>query len=516
MKTIRLLTLLIIFCCAFTASHAQWVTIPDTAFASFLRTNYAACMNGNQMDTICIGNLNAYSIDCKYKNIRNLSGVQYFDKLQFLDCDHNALTALPPFPSNMFQIHVSYNKLNSLAGLPDTLTNLEADSNLITALPATLPVFMSALKVSNNQLTTLPTLPATLYLLECKNNQISTLPALPASLTSLNVNSNRLDSLPSLPAGLQFLECFNNNLSVLPSLPNTLYIVRCGYNNLSRVSSLPDSLRNFSCFLNNITYLPPQLPANVVYFQCNNNLLDSLPKIGGQLQALDCRNNRLTALPVLPATLKSLDCNGNLLTSLPELADSLDWLNCHDNPNLYCLPRLKYIQYFSFDSSRVRCLPNYGNVINSTPPVTSVPLCQPGNANGCISNWNVAGAVFNDTTADCAKQFGEDNVAFLKVQLLQNNNVVQQAYTGSYGVYSFLADTGNYTLTLDTTGLPFNILCPVSQYDSAAVDSGALLNDKDFALQCKPGYDVAAFSIASNYGLFRPAAVCAFTNKSRR
>src|ERR1041385_820567 len=95
-----------VLCCLLTFMincrlHAQWVSIPDTSFGKWLSTHgYNSCLQGNsitgwQMDTTCPAVINSTSVSCYNIGIRNLSGIQYFDKLKNLVCRSNLLTSLP-------------------------------------------------------------------------------------------------------------------------------------------------------------------------------------------------------------------------------------------------------------------------------------------------------------------------------------------------------------------------------------------------------------------------------------
>ncbi len=241
---LRTALLLFIFNLSFIITKAQCVTIPDTAFVTYLQANFPTCMNGNLMDTTCSGIVNAHIVFCNYGPIRDLTGIQYFDNLTTLRC--------------------SYDSLMILAALPNTLTYID-----------------------------------------CSYNKLSTISTLPSSLTHLY--------------------CYNNQLTSLPPLPNNLRVLSCG-------------------------------------------------------------NNPLTSLPALPIGLTSLFCNYNQLISLPELPDTLLYFRCDNNPNLTCLPRLKKINYFYFDTTAITCLPNYPQSNTySIPPLNSIPLCDSSNdTNGCL------------------------------------------------------------------------------------------------------------------------------------
>jgi hypothetical protein len=123
----------VVVCCAV---RGQFVTIPDTNFATYLQTAYPGCMSGNQMDTTCAGIVNADSIYVRSMNIGNLEGIQYFDNLEVLYGDNNNLTGLPSLPMGLRELYVPWNDLVSLPILPPNLVWLYAIGNQITTLPA--------------------------------------------------------------------------------------------------------------------------------------------------------------------------------------------------------------------------------------------------------------------------------------------------------------------------------------------------------------------------------------------
>ncbi|HWB62019.1 MAG TPA: hypothetical protein VG603_00810, partial [Chitinophagales bacterium] len=80
-------------------ARAQYVTIPDATFASWLRNNgYAGCMIGNQLDTTCSAVLNATTMNCNLVPIHDLTGVQYFKNLTHLNCSNDSLYTIPALP----------------------------------------------------------------------------------------------------------------------------------------------------------------------------------------------------------------------------------------------------------------------------------------------------------------------------------------------------------------------------------------------------------------------------------
>ena len=404
-KLILRLSLFLCFC-SVGSVKAQWVSIPDTNFGTWLNTNgYSTCLQGNnsvgwQMDTSCPVVVNATSIDCGNKDIHDIEGVQYFKNIWSLYCDYNQLDSLPP--------------------LPVGLTTLICTANFLTNLPP-LPLGLTYLSCSSNQLTSLPTLPPVLHDLLCDYNQLSNLPPLPNSLV--------------------WLDCFNNQLSSLPVLPNGLIRLACYYNQL--------------------VYLPA-LPNGLIYLHCHNNLL----------------------------------------TSLPELPDSLDYCMIKNNP-ITCLPNIKHIGHFYFSNTLISCLPNYGNVIWSQTDIQTLSLCQPGNPNSCSVLWNISGSTYYDGNLNCLNDTIDLPIGNVKVRLWNNNELVMETYTTMDGKYSFDTDSfSTYTISIDSSNLDFAVRCPIDGIETAIVSAADSFQlNRNFGLDCKPGFDIAAWSIE---GRFRP------------
>jgi hypothetical protein len=180
--------------------------------------------------------------------------------------------------------------------------------------------------------------------ISCNMKQISNLQGIQyfKSLKYLNCNDNFLQQLPPLPSGLRQLLCRNNDLTSLPVLPNSL---------------------------------------EKLY--CHNNLLTWLPALPDSLHLLNCSINQLTQLPTLPASLTSLLCQLNVINILPTMPDSLHQFYCYSN-QLFCLPQLKRVVYLDFKNNNIQCKPNDGSVTNSSPSLSSLPLCADSNPNGCM------------------------------------------------------------------------------------------------------------------------------------
>lgn len=275
-----LLPFLMLFCLQFAPAKAQWVTIPDPNFVTFLQQNYSSCMNGNQMNTTCSQIVNSTQLMLNSSNISDLTGIEYFVNLTYLSCAVNLLTSLPSLPNSLVNLDCSINQLTSLPTLPNSLTYLTCN---------------------NNQLTSLPSLPSSLVVLKCNYNQFSSLPSLPNSLHELWCSNNQLTSLPSLPSSLAYLTCSDNPLNSLPSLPNSLNQLNCCNSQLTSLPYLPNSLTHLWCFNNQLTHLPP-FPAQMSFFRIENNnisCLYNLPYIPNGTSTLyaNISNNPITCVP---------------------------------------------------------------------------------------------------------------------------------------------------------------------------------------------------------------------------
>jgi hypothetical protein len=255
---------------------AQYVTIPDTAFANWLQNNgFSACMNGNQLDTSCGQVLNADTFAMGAVGIVNLTGIQFFKNLVYLDCSENLITLLPALPPGLTFLSCWENELDSLPLLPTNLKFLNCVANQISRLPA-LPDSLKIFECGDNPIYNLPALPQNLFALECEGDHLSNLPALPQSLGNLSCGNNVFDSLPQLPPALFSLNCTYDSLFTLPALPPNLHGLTCTSNNLTAIPELPDSLWVFDCSSNIHLSCLPKLKT-IVFLNFEHTDIQCLP-----------------------------------------------------------------------------------------------------------------------------------------------------------------------------------------------------------------------------------------------
>ncbi len=530
-----------------TTLSAQFVNIPDANFRTWLNNNgYASCMNGTMMDTTCSLIVSATKVNCSSANIADITGIQYFDNLDTLICNYNDITFLPPihasllylymfnnhflttvanFPSSLLQISIYISTgvssltslpplpsglllfncdglgLQTLPPLPSTLTYLSCQHNPLYSLPV-LPPGLTDLFCSFDSLTSLPTLPAALTNLGCAYNELTALPTLPSGIYFLLCNYNHLTSLPALPSSLAFLSCSYNSITTLPNLPPNLYSLDCSYNNLTSLPVLPNSLSKLYCEQNQLTNIPT-LNSGLTDFKCGYNPLTAYPVLPSTLTSFRCDSVQLPALPVLPPSLDKLYCSYCPITTLPDLPDTLNSLNI-SYTSLTCLPPVKKINSLTWSGTNLTCLPNFIEVQNAIPYIASLGLCQP--SGNCPVNWNISGNVFKDVNGNCIKDASDDDLKIVPVKLDSSGIFVQEFLTNSSGDFSFSTGYGNYSVTIDTSQLPFDVICPSSfSYSTTLSASNAYDSLANFGLQCKPGFDLESKGISAD-GLIRPGA----------
>jgi hypothetical protein len=447
---IRIFFILSILLFSSKVATAQYVSIPDTNFRSYLITYYPTCMNGSLMDTTCSGIINAAGMDVSNRNISDLTGIQYFDKLTYLDCTGNNLTTLPILPKGLYRLYCSRNQLTTFTSLPLTIWELICQGNQLTSLP---PIpSMQSLYCDGNKLTLLPTLPNTLITLACNSNQLSSLPPLPPNLKYLYCQNNKLVGLPLIPPNLERIETAFNQITVLPALPASLLHLDCRYNQLQTLPALPSALPFISCSHNQITSLPA-LPASLINFYCDHNQITSLPDLPYPLQTLECNKNFLNCLPFLPHDITSLKADSNHIVCLPNIPNS----------------------YINSNIGKAIC-----NDFN--------------NLNGCTIFPQISGTVFFDANSNSIKEIGENGFQIATIEIQPGNYLVS---TDTNGFYALNVDTGNYSISINPNNYTYYNIIP-SGNTASFTSYGQIDSLNNFAMKPNSNLNDLQISITLN------------------
>ena len=278
MKTILLINTLI-----FAVNiNAQIVNIPDNNFKNYL---LGLPLNSNNDGEIQVSEASAFNgaINCGGRNIFNLTGIEAFTSITYLNCTANPLTSLDVSQNTaLTELYCVQNQLTSLDISKNTaLTVLECSYNQLMSLDVSKNTALSGLDCRNNQLTSLDVSQNTaLFYLDCGANP----------LTSLDVSQN---------TALAYLGCYTNQLTSLGVSQNT-------------------ALSGLDCSNNQLTSLVVSQNTALTVLECSNNQLTSLDvSQNTALTELYCVQNQLTSLDVSQNTaLTDLYCSVNLLQCL--------------------------------------------------------------------------------------------------------------------------------------------------------------------------------------------------------
>ncbi|NMW85290.1 hypothetical protein HKO22_06005 [Peptoniphilus sp. AGMB00490] len=325
------------------------VHFPDPKFRECVKKhdkNSDGILSQEELDAVT-------NIDCASKGIKDLKGVEYFTKLEELDCETNSLRTLDLSKNlTLRKLHCGYNSLRTL-DLSHNLTLEELNCQVNS---------ISTLNVKNN--------PA-LKKLNCYTNKLST----------LNIKNN--------PA-LEELNCHKNNLSTLDLSQNSALVeLHCEYNNLSTLDlSNNPQLEALYCLENNLSTLDINKNPALKKLNCHTNKLRTLNiKNNPALEELNCYKNKLSTLNISKnPILRVLNCDYNKISTL----------DLSNNPNLEELD-CNYNQLTSLDLSKNEKINSFNGYDEEYPikvdkkdlsfELTSLP----GNFNPALtSDWEKA------------------------------------------------------------------------------------------------------------------------------
>jgi Leucine-rich repeat (LRR) protein len=274
------------------------VTIPDANFKAYLVGNTAINTNGdNQIQVTEAAAFNG-GIYCQSMSISNLTGIEAFTALTWLDCGNNQLSSLDVSQNTaLIYLRCYNNSLSSLNVSNNTaLIDLRCYNNSLSSLNLSNNTALETLRVMGNNLTSL----------DVSNN---------ISLTYLSIGS--FTGYPGTPSGSV---PNGNSISILDVSTNTvLTTLNCGRNQFDSLDVSNNILLSWlTCRDNNLNYLNTSGAVNLFSLRVWNNQLTTLDlSTNDLLTNIYCQNNQLTSLDVSNCTsLVELECSYNNLTSL--------------------------------------------------------------------------------------------------------------------------------------------------------------------------------------------------------
>ncbi len=245
-------------------TSAQETYIPDANFESYLEANGIG--NGTVGDTyVTTANISGVTnLNIANQGIVELTGIQDFTALQWLNASGNLLTSVDlSSNTNLVNLVLSDNQIADLT-LPvtTTLTQLNCNYNQLSSIFLENVTQLASLYITNNSLTEIDVSHNTqLTNFQCRNNQLMqlNLSAL-LSLQTLVCSSNALISLDlSNNLQLNHLNCHTNQLTTLDlSMLTQLVSLHAAYNQFTSID-LRNGV-NTTISNNNLTlYYNPQL-----------------------------------------------------------------------------------------------------------------------------------------------------------------------------------------------------------------------------------------------------------------
>lgn len=283
--------------------NAQIITIPDANFKAKLlaanQFNSIARDNLGQSITIDTNSdgqiqdneaLAVYDLRVYNSNISNLTGIESFTNLRYLDCGNNQLSSLNVTSlTNLDQLFCRINHLSSLdvSNMPN-LKVLNCYQNLITSLNINNDLTLEELIINDNQIQSINlTSFVNLKILWMGKNPYTS----PVNLNSL-VNLERLSvetitnpamfplNDTNMPLFVHLIQLSTDNsvgISILKYnlIPN-LEILSCQNTGLNNLDFIPTGLKVFNCPVNNLTSMNLTQFTNLEYLTIGQNPIGSI------------------------------------------------------------------------------------------------------------------------------------------------------------------------------------------------------------------------------------------------
>lgn len=236
MKDLKLILALLFFLMA-QVMMGQTFVLPDTNLRNKLETSYPQVMQNGELVIAEAAALTG-TLNLRFANISDATGVQYFTSISTLDLSDNALTEIPDFSATTGLVNF-YASNNQLVGLPDMsaltqLRDFQVMNNELMAFPdLSGATELQRLYCSNNNITQFPPLtlfPNLLILVIGENpieHDIDFSPAV--NLTELHVHKMNINTIIGLSSlkNLTTLFAWGNNIRDFSGLDSITTLELC-------------------------------------------------------------------------------------------------------------------------------------------------------------------------------------------------------------------------------------------------------------------------------------------------
>ena len=264
--------LLLLLLCFPMIGFGQQTYVPDDNFEqALINQGYDNVLD----DYVLTSNIDILTyLDVSNQNIYDLTGIEDFTNLTYLECYNNQLTSLD-ISQNIIDYLICYNNQIMSINLNTNLYLLDCWNNNLTNLDVSNNPNLVYLYAQGNQLTSID-LTANIALIELRLDY--------NQLTSLDLSNN---------INLEYLDFYDSQITSI-DLSQNIYLIelRCGYNQLSSL----DLSQN----------------TNLEYLYCQNNLIASIDLTQStNLSLIYCNDNQITDLIIDSDSLKELYCGNN-------------------------------------------------------------------------------------------------------------------------------------------------------------------------------------------------------------
>ncbi len=286
-----------------TMTNAQIVNIPDANFKAYLVGNTAINTNGDLEIQVSEANVCTSAIQVGGLNISDLSGIEKFVSITFLDCENNQINSLD----------ISSNIL---------LAYLNCRNNLLTSLDVSGFNNLQTLFCDYNQLASLDVTGSSVTSIHCAGNQLTSLDLTTNSqVGSLYCNDNLLTNLNiSNSLLINTLIIYGNELTSIDLSNHTaLDMLLCGQNLFTSVDiSFNTVLTSFNCsFSSQLIWINATNQTLLTSFSTPNcpNLVC--------IKVDDISWSMVNWTDIDPVTSFSLDCTGAGVSEVTQLEVSV-------------------------------------------------------------------------------------------------------------------------------------------------------------------------------------------------
>jgi Leucine-rich repeat (LRR) protein len=299
-----------------------YTLIPDSRFENqLIYLKYDTVLDG-KIETKKINRIKSLYIP--NGSITDLTGIQDFTALTYLDCRYNelksldiskntALTSLTCFSNKLTSIDISKNT---------ALTSLSVSNNLLTSLNSNSNIALTSFNCDSNKIISLDLSKNTaLTSIYCSNNQ----------LTSLNIKNGSNKKIGTLN--------FNNNPLLTCTIVDDVEYAKEEWSNQANTSKNTFSL--FEC--SSITQIPDaKFEDKLIALGIDTDGKNGVVFNSGitALTTLNVSNSSITDLTGLKGftSLKTLNCSGNMLSDIDISKNTaLTSLDCSKNASLTCI-----------------------------------------------------------------------------------------------------------------------------------------------------------------------------------